>query len=100
MKILFSTTMVLLLFTSIAFAHTLYMTVTDNEDGSILVEGMYSTGAIASNTEVRLEDAKGKILFKGKTDEDGELEIAKPKVEYSIILDAGPGHVASEEGPR
>jgi len=83
-----------------ALAHTLFMNLNDNEDGTVTVEGMYSTGALASKTEVRLENHDGKILFKGKTNEDGELEFKKPKQPYTIILDAGPGHTASEDGPQ
>jgi len=89
----------ILLFASFASAHSLFLTVSDNEDGTILIAGMYSTGTVASATEVRLEDADGKLLFKGKTDEDGELEIVKPTIPYIVILDGGPGHVATEEGP-
>lgn len=100
MKYLLSTFLALLFFTCAAQAHTLFMTVSDNEDGTVTVEGMYSTGAVASRTPVRLEDSDGKVLFTGKTDADGELEIRKPDVEYTIILDAGPGHMASSPGLR
>ncbi len=83
-----------------AYAHTLYMTVVDNDDGTITVAGMYSTGALAANTEVRLVDPNDKVVFKGRTDATGELDITKPETAYRIILDAGPGHIASEQGPR
>ena len=84
-----------------ALAHTLYMTVEDNEDGTVTVQGMFSTGAIAAKVEVRLEDEKGKALWEGKTDADGECTFKKPGVPYSIIMDfgPGPGHQAREEGP-
>ncbi len=83
---------------TVAMAHTLFMVLCDNEDGTITVEGMYSTGAAASSTEVRLEDPEGKVLFQGKTDMDGELEIKKPSGPYVVIMDGGPGHVVQEEG--
>ncbi len=89
-----------LLWTAPAMAHTLFMTVTDNNDGTITVTGMYSTGAPAAYTEVRLEDALGKVLLKGKTDEFGELAVDKQSAPYTVVLDAGPGHVASAEGPQ
>ena len=103
-KIIFSlfTFLVLALFlNSQAFAHTLYMTLEDNEDGTVTVQGMFSTGAIAARVEVRLEDEKGKVLWKGKTDADGECTFKKPGVPYTIIMDfgPGPGHQAREEGP-
>jgi hypothetical protein len=90
-----------LILNSQAFAHTLFMTVEDNEDGTVTVQGMFSTGAIAGRVEVRLEDEKGKVLWKGKTDDDGECTFKKPGVPYSIIMDfgPGPGHQAREEGP-
>jgi len=90
----------LLLYVTPVLAHSLYLTVDDNEDGTILVSGMYSTGSVASITEVRLENADGKVLFTGRTDEDGELEIKKPSEPYMVILDGGPGHMVTEEGPR
>ena len=84
-----------------AMAHTLYMTVEDNEDETVTVQGMFSTGAVAAKVEVRLEDEKGKVLWKGKTDEYGECTFKKPGVPYTIIMDfgPGPGHQAREEGP-
>ena len=84
-----------------AFAHTLFMTVDDNEDGTVTVQGMFSTGAIAVGVEVRLQDEKGKALWEGKTDADGECTFKKPGVPYSIIMDfgPGPGHQAREKGP-
>jgi hypothetical protein len=84
-----------------AWAHTLYMTVEDNEDETVTVQGMFSTGAVAVGVEVRLEDEKGKVLWKGKADDDGECTFKKLYVPYTIIMDfgPGPGHQAREEGP-
>ena len=90
-----------LVLNSHALAHTLFMTVEDNEDGSVTVQGMFSTGATGAGIEVRLEDEKGKMLWKGKADDYGECTFKKPSVPYTIIMDAGPGpgHQAREEGP-
>ena len=97
----FAFMVVILILNSHAFAHTLYMTVEDNEDGSVTVQGMFSTGATGAGIEVRLEDEKGKVLWKGKADDDGECIFEKPNVPYTIIMDfgPGPGHQAREEGP-
>ena len=91
-----------LILNSQAFAHTLFMTVEDNEDGMVTVQGMFSTGVTGVRIEVRLEDEKGKVLWKGKTDDYGECTFKKPGVFYTIIMDfgPGPGHQAREEGPR
>ena len=93
--------MLVLALHSQVIAHTLYMTVEDNEDGTVTVQGMFSTGAVAVGVEVRLEDEKGKVLWKGKTDDYGECTFKKPSVSYTIIMDfgPGPGHQAREEGP-
>ena len=98
---LFTCIVLALILNSQAFAHTLFMTVEDNEDGTVTVQGMFSTGAIAASVEVRLEDEKGKALWKGKTDDDGECTFRKQGVPYTIIMDAGPGpgHQAREKGP-
>jgi hypothetical protein len=84
-----------------AGAHTLYMAVEDNENGTVTVQGMFSTGAIAVKTEVRIENEKGEVLWKGETDGDGELTFEKPNVPYTIIMDSGPGpgHHTKENGP-
>ena len=99
--ILLACLMLALFLNSQAFAHTLYMTVEDNEDGTVTVQGMFSTGAIAAKVEVRLEDEKGKVLWKGKTDDYGECTFKKPNIPYTIIMDfgPGPGHQAREKGP-
>ena len=93
--------MLMLALYSVVLPHTLFMTVQDNEDGTVTIQGMFSTGATGALIEMRLEDEKGKVLWKGKTDDDGECTFKKPGVPYTIIMDfgPGPGHQASEEGP-
>jgi len=91
--------MVLAFLISPVYGHTLVMSVEDNEDGTVTIEGVYSTQEIPVGAEVRLEDEKGKVLWKGKIDWEGECTFEKPKVPYTIILDAGPGHTAERKGP-
>jgi len=91
--------MPLVLLVSQSYAHTLVIGIEDNEDGTVTIEGVYSTQEIAVGAEVRLEDNQGNVLWKGKTDEDGLCTFKKPKVPYTIILDAGPGHKAKRKGP-
>jgi len=100
MRIIVSAVAFVALMAVSASAHTLFMNLNDNEDGTVTVEGMYSSGAVASKTEIRLESLDGKVLLKGRTDEDGEFEFDKPDQPYSVILDAGPGHVTSGDGPQ
>ncbi|VVS94532.1 hypothetical protein [Desulfoluna spongiiphila] len=83
-----------------ASAHTLFMSVYDNEDGTVTVEGVFSTGSAASAVEIRLEDPNGNILLKKQLDELGEYTFAQPSGAYDIVLDAGPGHIVREAGPE
>ena len=80
-------------------AHTLYMSAEDNDDGTVTVSGMYSTGTVAGATDVRVVDASERVLIEGRTDTDGEFTFQKPSVPYFIIMDAGPGHTARADGP-
>ncbi len=81
-------------------AHTLYMNVLDNGDGTVTVEGLFSTGGSAAGLPLILEDNEGNILKKMKMDEFGEASFEKPAVPYIIFLDGGPGHRVRQEGPQ
>jgi len=83
-----------------ASAHTLFMSAYDNEDGTVTVEGIFSTGAAASSVEIRLEDKNGKTILKEKLDELGEYTFTQPSGAYDIVLDAGPGHLVRKNGPE
>ena len=98
--------------TMIAQAHKPLFSVDDNEDGTVSLEGGFSTGASAVGVKIYVvEDKKysgkeetfeGKrILFKGKLDDDSCLTFIKPDVsKYLIYFDAGPGHIVSKKGPK
>ena len=45
---------------SVCFAHTLYMNVMDNEDNTVTVEGIFSTGATAAGLTLYLENERRK----------------------------------------
>jgi len=93
-----SVLLTLLLYTA-AWAHTLFMSVQDNDDGTVLVQGMYSTGALAARTPVRLVGGDGKTLREAVTDDAGECVLEKPAESYTIILDGGEGHRVEQPGP-
>ena len=88
------------LFASRVSAHTLAVFSDDNGDGTVTIEAVYSTQEIPVFAEVRLEDAEGNVLWKGRIDEDGLCTFKKPEFSYTIIVDAGPGHRAKVKGPR
>ena len=96
-----------------ASAHTPLLSVEDNEDGTIYLEGGFSDGSSAAGVTVLLVedkpyegDPKDKDLYKEKLvllrtkmDEYSELTLDKPNIPYLVVFDAGPGHVVEKEGP-
>jgi len=97
MKKLFST-LCLLLLTNL-YAHTLIMNMMDNEDDTITIEGMFSTGESAVDAMIRIEALNsGEVLFQKRLPDDGELTLDIPKEPYQVVLDGGPGHIIVKEG--
>jgi len=82
-----------LLLTGQALAHTPLCSCTDNGDGTVTCEGGFSDGSSAAGVNMTVEDKSGKTLIKGKMDEYSEYTFKKPKGDYIVIFDAGPGHV-------
>jgi hypothetical protein len=82
-----------LFLTGRVFAHTPLCSCYDNGDGTITCEGGFSDGSSAAGVEMRVQDAEGKVLIKGKMDEDSEFTCKKPEGPYKIQFDAGPGHL-------
>lgn len=88
------------LFAPSIFAHTPYLIVSDNEDGTIDITGGYSTGESAAGTSILLKSKKtGKILWQGRLDKYGELTIIKQQEPYIIVFNGGPGHILKRDGP-
>ena len=81
-----------------AFAHTPLCSCYDNGDDTITCEGGFTDGSSAAGVEMRLVDSSGKILLKGKMDEDSEFTFKKPEGNYKVELDAGPGHLVEVNG--
>lgn len=80
-----------------AQAHTPYMACFDNEDGTITCNGEFSDGSSASGVSIRVEDEKEKIIYKGKMNEDGEYTFKIPEGKFTVVFDAGPGHIVKEK---
>ncbi|CEM63114.1 hypothetical protein DWQ65_06415 [Treponema phagedenis] len=74
-------------------AHTPLLLCYDNGDGTITCEGGFSDGSSAKGVEIRVVDNKNKVLIKGKLDKNSEFTFKRPKGNFSVIFDAGPGHV-------
>lgn len=80
------------------FAHTPLCSCFDNGDGTITCEGGFSDGSSAAGVKMKVVAAEGKVMVEGKMDEYSEFTFEKPKSEYTVIFDAGPGHVVEVPG--
>ncbi len=78
-------------------AHTPYMACYDNGDNSISCYTEFSDGSSAAGNQIRVEDRSGKLLHKSTVDKTGEYSFPRPQVPYTVIFDAGPGHVVKEK---
>jgi len=76
-----------------AMAHTPLCSCSDEGDGTILCEGAFSDGSSAAGVEIRVQDSAGKVLIKGRMNDDSEFAFDKPKGPYKVQFDAGPGHL-------
>ena len=103
---------IILLVVNIAvMAHAPILSVDDNKDGTIYIEGGFSNGESAEGVEIIIvkdrayngpeETYEGKlILFKGVLDKNNSLIIIKPFTQkYEVIFDGGLGHTLSKKGP-
>ena len=80
------------------YAHTPLCSCYDNGDDTVMCEGGFSDGSSASGVQMRVEDNGGKVLLKGKMDEDSEFTFDKPDGAYKVVFDAGEGHVVEVDG--
>ncbi len=81
-----------------AYAHTPLCSCYDNGDGTVLCEGGFSDGSSASGVAMRVTDSSGNVVLEGAMSEDSEFEFDKPKGDYKVIFDAGPGHKIEIDG--
>lgn len=80
-------------------AHTVLINSIDNEDGTMEIVGMFSTGATTQGAMLKLQSlAKKEIIFQDRVPASGSVIVDIPKEPYSIILDCGPGHIIKKEG--
>lgn len=64
----------------------------DNEDDTITCEGGFLGGSFAVGVEILVVGASGKVLIKGKMDENSEFIFQKPGSPYKVRFDQVPGH--------
>ena len=82
---------------TLSSAHTPLMACFDNGDGTITCNGGFSDGSAATGVVMRIVDGQEKILMEGSMDEDSEYTFEKPPGTFTVIFDAGPGHVVKEK---
>lgn len=97
---------------SLIFAHAPLISVDDNKDGTIYIEGGFSNGASAEGVEYVIvkdrayngpeETFNGKeIIYKGNFGSGGSLDMPKPLTpKYEVYFNGGEGHVISKKGPK
>jgi len=86
------------LLATVCQAHTPLCSCYDNGDGSVTCEGGFSDGSSAAGVQMRVEDGAGKVLIKGKMDDDSEFTFDKPAGDYKVQFDAGEGHKITVDG--
>ncbi|PJC87246.1 hypothetical protein CSW98_04915 [Vibrio sp. HA2012] len=80
-----------------SLAHTPFMACFDNTDGTITCNGEFSDGTSGAWVDMQVIDDNGGIIYKGKMDENGEYTFTIPDKTFTVIFDAGPGHVVKEK---
>lgn len=75
-----------------ALAHTPLCSCYDNGDGTVLCEGGFSDGSSAAGVAMRVVGSDGKTVIEGKMSDGSEFEFTRPKGNFTVIFDAGPGH--------
>ena len=93
-------TVVALCLACTAFAHKPLLAVDEEKDDTILLEAAFSNGASIAGSKIIIKNRKtGEVIERHTMDEQGMLRLKKPKVEYTITLQAGKGHTITAPGP-
>lgn len=110
MKTIFTILIFIMFSGSTLVAHSLFLYVDDNEDGTISIEGAASNDASLEASPILFvsgeKPGKNSELFAGKVvifktvlDSTGCVNAVKPaRKRYTIILNGGDGHVVSAKG--
>ena len=95
--IIYAAVMTLILCTTDVFAHTPFMACYDNGDTTITCYGEFSDGSIAAAIPIQVVSHADKILSKGVMDDIGEFTFNRPQQPFTVIFDAGAGHIVKEK---
>ena len=81
------------------FAHSLIFDAFNNEDGTMEITAMFSTGASAQGATVKIISlATLETIHKKRVGKTGTIIVNIPKEAYKLILDSGPGHKVEKIG--
>ncbi len=84
-----------------ALAHTPVLILMDNEDGTLTIEGGFSTGAGAEGVRCSVKTMKdGNIILSQQFPESSSITVQIPKEPYQVVFDGGPGHKVVKKGPE
>jgi hypothetical protein len=84
-------------FASRALAHTPLMACFDNGDDTVTCNGGFSDGSAAAGVSIRVVDEQDRVLLEGKMNSDSEYTFDRPPGAFTVVFDAGPGHVVKEK---
>ncbi len=80
-------------------SHSLVFDAIDNEDGTMEIMGMFSTGVSAEGATLKVISlATNKIIYEKRIPASGSLMVNIPKEPYKLLLDSGPGHRIEKNG--
>ena len=82
----------LLLLSPAGYAHTPLFDCYDNLDDTITCEGGFSDGGSAEGVDIRILDARGKVMQQGELDATGSITFDKPEGEYTVVFAADSQH--------
>ena len=83
----------LLLLSASAFAHNPVVECRQISADTIQCRGAFSDGSLAPGVRLDVMGYDDKVLLSGKLDKGSLLSFKKPKGDFFVLFDAGPGHV-------
>ncbi|MCR4667381.1 MAG: hypothetical protein K5657_08850 [Desulfovibrio sp.] len=87
-----------LAFSSQVSAHSALMNCFDNGDNTFTCQGGFSDGSSAQGIEITVRDSAGNALQKAKMDSNSEVVFDRPRGDFSVFFDGGPGHSVEVDG--
>jgi len=78
---------------SVAWAHNPVIECKQVSADTIVCRGGFSDGSLAPGVRLDVVGYDDKVLAAGKLGKDSTLSFKKPKGEFFVLFDAGPGHI-------